>query len=106
MSEDLAFSKNGVPIRLTSERWLHITTGHPEMADSYYDILATIEEPDVIYQGDQGAKISVKEVTDANKGLVVIYKETDDTDGFVITAYLTKKMQTFKTKKIIWKAQK
>ena len=104
MSE--ALSKNGVPIRLTSERWLHITTGHPEMADYYYDILSTIEEPDVIYQGDQSARIGVKELPNTNKVVAVIYKETNNTDGFVITAYLTKKMQTFQTKKIIWKAQK
>ncbi|MHC1610492.1 MAG: hypothetical protein ACXQTW_02655 [Candidatus Methanospirareceae archaeon] len=29
-------SKNGVPIRLTDERWLHITEEHSEMAGYYF----------------------------------------------------------------------
>lgn len=28
---DIATSVNGVPIRLTEERWSHITAGHPEI---------------------------------------------------------------------------
>lgn len=42
---DIAISKNNVPIRLTDKRWHHISTGHPEIADYYYDILETIENP-------------------------------------------------------------
>jgi hypothetical protein len=42
---DVAISKNKVPIRLTQERWYHISTGHPEIADYYYEILETIENP-------------------------------------------------------------
>jgi hypothetical protein len=29
----LAKSKNGVPIRLTDERWAHILIGHPELKE-------------------------------------------------------------------------
>jgi hypothetical protein len=43
-----AISKNGIPIRLTDERWQHITTGHPEIADYYFEILETIETPQII----------------------------------------------------------
>lgn len=42
---DIAISINRIPIRLTDERWHHISTGHPEMADFYYEILETIENP-------------------------------------------------------------
>ena len=45
---DIGISKNGVPIRLTSERWQHITSGHPEIADYYYEILDAIENPDTV----------------------------------------------------------
>jgi hypothetical protein len=45
---DIAISKNGVPIRLTDERWQHITLGHPDIADYYYEILETIEEAEII----------------------------------------------------------
>ena len=53
---DIAFSKNNVAIRLNDERWYHITTGHPEMADYYYDILETIENPVIIYKGNFGGQ--------------------------------------------------
>ncbi len=42
---EIAISKNGVPIRLTEERWQHISTGHPEIADYYYELLETVEKP-------------------------------------------------------------
>jgi hypothetical protein len=35
----IAISKNGVPIRLTEERWFHITEEHSEMAGYYFEIL-------------------------------------------------------------------
>ena len=41
-------SRNGVPIRLTDERWQHIVTRHPEMADQRERVLETIVEPDTI----------------------------------------------------------
>jgi len=47
-------SKNDVPIRLTYERWLHITEEHSEMAGYYFDVLETVEEPEVIYEGKAG----------------------------------------------------
>jgi hypothetical protein len=49
---DIAISKNNVPIRMSAERWQHISTGHPEVADYYYEIFETIENPRVIYQGE------------------------------------------------------
>ncbi len=56
----LVSSKNGVPIRLTDERWMHITTGHPEVADYLFEILATIENPEVIYEGNENGLIAIK----------------------------------------------
>ena len=47
-------SKNGIKIRFTNERWFHITLGHPELADYYFDILDTVENPETIYEGDNG----------------------------------------------------
>lgn len=50
---DISTSKNNVPIRLTRERWFHITEEHSEIAGYYYDVLETIEDPEVIYEGKQ-----------------------------------------------------
>ena len=41
---DVAKSKNDVPIRLTEERWFHITEEHSEMAGYYFEVLETVEE--------------------------------------------------------------
>ena len=59
---DIAISKNKVPIRLTKERWLHITIGHPDFADYYYEIFEVIESPQIIYAGNNGDLIAVKEI--------------------------------------------
>jgi|ERR1035437_5830731 hypothetical protein len=103
---DIAISKNGVPIRLTDERWMHITTGHPEIADYYYELLETIENPELIYEGVNDAKIAVKKFKETmDKFVIVIYKEISETDGFIITAYISNQEQKFKKKKILWKLQ-
>ena len=103
---NVAISIHGITIRLTEERWQHITTGHPEIADYYYEILQTLETPEIIYEGSNDAKIAVKKVQEnAPAFIVVIYKETSLRDGFVITAYLSNKEQEFKKKKIVWKQQ-
>lgn len=38
--------------------------------------------------------------------MVVIYKEVEKKDGFVITAFLTKKKKQFERRRKIWKRQK
>jgi hypothetical protein len=38
-------SENGVPIRLTNERWLQITEEHGELAGMQLEILATVTQP-------------------------------------------------------------
>ena len=45
---DVAFSRNGVPIRLTDERWFHIVENHDDLAGYYDEVLQTIEDPDLI----------------------------------------------------------
>jgi len=95
-----AISKNNVPIRLTEERWHHISTGHPEVADYYFEILETIENPERIYEGNQGGLIAVSHKDErTNKFIVVIYKEINPEDGFIITAYTSSQKQKFERKK-------
>jgi hypothetical protein len=103
---NIAISKNRIPIRLSDERWQHITTGHPEIADYYYEILETIENPEIIYEGTDDAKIAIKRFKERfNKFVVVIYKEIGVSEGFVLTAYFSSKNQEFQKKKILWKQQ-
>jgi len=67
-------------------------------------VLLTIKEPEFIQKGDYGEKLAVRlfdETPLTQKYLVVIYKEEDDKDGFIITAYFTR--QTAQWREIVWK---
>lgn len=55
-------SASGVPIRLTSERWEHITRRHVEMVGLCEQVLRTITQPDFVQQGDEG---TLRRLTDA-----------------------------------------
>jgi hypothetical protein len=89
---DSAISKNGVPIRLTEERWFHIVETHDEMAGRYDEVLSAIEDPDYIIQGYRDALVAMK-MRGRKKFIAVIYKELGKRDGFVITAFLTSKVR-------------
>jgi len=97
-------SKNNVPIRLPQERWLHITEEHSEMAGYYFEVLETIEGPEVIYEGRMGEYIAIRR-TERNKYMVVIYREVSKEDGFIITAFLTKRLRQFERRRKLWKQQ-
>jgi len=97
---DTAKSKNGVPIGLTAERWLHIIENHDDLAGYYDEVLNTIEEPDCIIKGYKDALVALKEVKE-NKFLAVIYREIAKEGGFVITSYFTSKIK-LKKEAILW----
>jgi hypothetical protein len=84
------FSVNGVPIRLTAERWLHIVEARDELAGRLDEVLATVEEPDWITRGYRGSLVGWKGYG-RRRYLVVVYKELGRDDGFVITAFFTRK---------------
>jgi hypothetical protein len=83
---DFAYSINGVPIRLTFERWCHIVENHDDMASSFHDVLDTIEYPEIVVRGNRGSLKAAKSMGN-RKWLVVIYREFSKNDGFAITAY-------------------
>jgi hypothetical protein len=102
---EIALSRNGVPIRLPDERWIHLTEGHSEMAGYYSEVLEAVEDPNAIYEGSSGELLAVKKMQNG-KYIVVAYKEVSNIDGFVITAFLTSKMRQFERRKKIWPRQK
>lgn len=93
-------SINEVTIRLTMERWIHITEGHPELINYYFNVLDTIKEPEAIYAGNSGEQIAIKNIKN-EKYMIVIYKEYKK-DGFVITAFLTKRKKQIKKRRRLW----
>lgn len=101
-----AKSVDGYVIRFTDERWQHISTGHPEVADLYYEILQAIAEPQTVYDGDENELIAVRPVAGLNKFIVVVYRQIKPDDGFVITAFVTKKLNYLSKKKVVWQLPK
>ena len=97
-----ALSKNKVKVRLTEERWFHISESHDYMSGLSYEVLETINEPEEIIVGDEGELIAIKKFN--NKYMVVIYREVSYNNGFVITAFLTSEIERIKKQRmIIWK---
>ena len=97
--QDIAFSINNVSIRLTDERWRHIVENHEDVAGYYDAVLRTVEDADYIIKGYGGAFIALQRI-DKRKFLAVVYKESID-DGFIITAYFTRKIK-LENEEIIW----
>ena len=83
---EIAYSVNGVPIRLTHERWFHITENHDDLASYYFEVLEAVENPEFIMRGNKGSLKATKNMG-RDKWLVVIYREASKQDGFIITAY-------------------
>ena len=87
---DIAYSVNGIPIRLTEERWAHIVENKPYMSAYYGQVLATIENPTWVLRGHAGALVAVSPLG-RRQFLNVVYREVSRDDGFVITAFISRK---------------
>lgn len=96
-------SITGVQIRLTQERWDHITTSHLEInSKDYKVVLNMVKSPDFILKGDTGELLAVKKQPRKNMWNVVAYKEVNKEDGFILTAYLTTDANWLFKREIIW----
>jgi hypothetical protein len=93
-------SKAGVPIRVTDERWAHVTEEHTELAGLRLEVLEAVAEPDRILTGGTGERLALKKQSDG-KTLVAVYRE-EAGDGFLITAFLTRREASLNRKKQIW----
>ena len=101
----IADSIHSIPIRLTSERWVHIVENHDDLAGKYYDVLETIVDPDLVMEGKNEEFLAVRRQKPLS--LVVVYREMTASDGFVVTAFQTSKLkQLIRTRKILWNKQR
>lgn len=92
-------SVNGVPIRLTEERWEHINETR-DMRAYFDDVLDAIESPEFILRGYKGAMIAV--VPFGRSGFLhVLYREVGRRDGFIITAYFKR---DYDKRSLLWQA--
>jgi hypothetical protein len=96
---DTVVSIDGVPVRLTEERWFHIVENHDDLAGYYDDVLEAVANPDLIIPGYGSSLIAVRSYG-RQRYLFVVYRQVAHDDGFVITAYFSSKLNR---KKAIWK---
>jgi hypothetical protein len=75
------------------------------LAGLFSEVLETIESPDVIYRGDSGELLAAKEAPN-DKYIVVVYKEVGDEDGFVVTAFLTRRIRQLERRTKVWARQR
>ncbi len=100
---EVATARSGIPIRLTDERWGHIVYYHPEMRWQRVRVLDTISAPDLIQEGDFGVLLASRyygQESFAHGFVVAVYREVDESDGFVITAYLTRRLSA--ARRVLW----
>jgi len=100
----VSVSKNKVVVRLTTERWLHIVESHNYMAGFSHEVLEAINDPDYLIAGEKGELLAIRFYEETNLGpkhLVAIYKETNKR-GFVITSFMTSKIDKLLRRKILW----
>src|SRR5436309_1258459 len=96
-----AYSVNGVPIRLTEERWEHILDSHPELASYRETLLDAVGNPDYILASRRGALAGVI-VLGPKAFLHVFYVEKSRKDGFILSARVEEKMDKAK---IVWRKE-
>ncbi|MBX3066888.1 MAG: hypothetical protein KF726_28165 [Anaerolineae bacterium] len=100
--ESPPISKNGLPIRLPDERWEHIMIEHGELSELRDQVLSTISEPERIFVGSLDELMAIREI-ESGKWLVVVYRELES-DGFVITAFVTRRIRQLERRKQVWPA--
>jgi hypothetical protein len=104
MSQQFAVSRNGVPIRLPDERWQHIIEEHAELTELYDQVLLTVSAAERVLDGTAGELLAVRTI-EVGKALVVVYREVDATDGFIITAFLTRRLPSLDNRTQLWPPQ-
>ena len=97
----IAVSRAGVPIRLTDERWAHIVEEHAELAGMREDVLEAVAEADRVVGGHQNELLAVR-MLEKDRALVVVYREVSADDGFVITAFLTRRLASLERRQQLW----
>ena len=100
-----AYSVNGIPIRLTDERWNHIVENHDDIAGYYYEILETITSPAYILEGDEDELWAIKYISKKKVFLVIYTESKKHNDGFIITAFMTTKIKKLLKRRIVWQQE-
>jgi hypothetical protein len=104
MSQQHALSRNGIPIRLTDERWEHIIEEHAELAGLRAELLQTVSDAERVLSGTGGEFLAIQ-MLEPGKALVAVYREVSVDDGFIITAFVTRRLSSLDRREQVWPPQ-
>ena len=65
-------------------------------------IAVTVENPDSVHASVRGELLAVKTNVALNMSIIVIYREVSETDGFIITAFITSKISSISRRPQLW----
>src|SRR5437773_10981405 len=101
--ESFAVSVSRKRIRLTSERWTHIETRHPNLQGWRRRVLETVESPEFVVPGRHSELLAVSPYSHlgTTRFLGVVYRELGE-DGFIITAVLISDVRSLKKRGVVW----
>ena len=71
------------------------------MAGYYFEILEIVNAPEAIHESNAGESLATREI-EPGKHLIVVYKELNTEDGFIITAFLTRKIKQLERRVKLW----
>jgi hypothetical protein len=92
-------SIRNISIGIPDDRWKLICEAHPETARYQNETRETIEDPDIVYEGNGNRFIAVKQI-DRYIYLIVIYNEKIRQ---LVTVFITRNLMQFDDLKIVWK---
>ena len=94
-------SRGGIPIRLTDERWAHIVEEHSELAGMRQEGLEAVADAERVLAGQAGERLAIR-AHEPGKFLVVVYREIGPADGFILTAFLTRRVAWMQRRQWLW----
>jgi len=97
------FSKMGKVVSLDEDRWRHVLS-HPEMKDQLEGIKETVMNPDEVRESTHDPSIllfyKLYEETPVTEKYLLVVIETQNREGFIVTAFFT---DTMKKGGVVWK---
>ena len=73
----------------------------PATAGHFFEALDALETPEAVFRGSAAELLAARQL-DAGKYLVVVCKEQDRSDGFVIRAFLTRRLRQLAGREKTW----
>ena len=98
-------SISGVPVRLTMERWSHIVEAHDYMAGPHEWVMEVVAEPDAVGAGSAYTLLATQHRNHtpiSEIDIIVAYRELGLEDGFVVTAFMTSRVDKALRRGVIW----